>query len=192
MNQTNTPPLSQEVLKQIQDWAGNNAQTEETTFDETRYCGLVDGAYEWATRCMEADLRYQISENSNKNWVKKVDTMHTDYQRLKERAGKLVEEMSRIKGIADQYYQTLKNPSANHLSLIANGALAAWTGNEDQNKEVKPYDRLESSIQGKAAIAFYEWMQRTSMTHTNIPLEIKYRMFADQMNAKDQKNKSEQ
>lgn len=46
------------------------------------------------------------------------------------------------------------------------------------------YDRDENSLQGKAAIEFYRWMEMSSMSHPHIPLEIKYRMFADQKNAK--------
>lgn len=46
------------------------------------------------------------------------------------------------------------------------------------------YDRDENSPQGKAAIAFYKWMESASMSNAKIPLEIKWRMFADQKNAK--------
>jgi hypothetical protein len=163
MEQPNTPPLSQEVLKQIQDWAAKNAETEQTTFDETRYCGLVDGAYEWATRC--AQMAEALKETrSVLNWM---------WENFRPDEGK-------------EYLQSdAFNRPANALT-IADDALAAWTGMED----TKPYDRLESGIQGKAAIAFYEWMQNTSMTQI-IPLEIKYRMFADQQNAKQQTNKTE-
>jgi hypothetical protein len=67
---------------------------------------------------------------------------HTDLQtaalqeenrQLKERADKLADAVARIKSIADQYYQTLKNPSANHLSLIASEALTAYQ-QEQTNK----------------------------------------------------------
>lgn len=46
------------------------------------------------------------------------------------------------------------------------------------------YNRDENSPQGKAAIAFYNWMESASMSNAKIPLEIKWRMFADQKNAK--------
>jgi hypothetical protein len=45
-------------------------------------------------------------------------------------------------------------------------------------------DRNENSDQGKAAIGFYKWMDLSSMSHPEIPLHIKYRMYADQQNAK--------
>lgn len=50
------------------------------------------------------------------------------------------------------------------------------------------FNRDENSLEGSAAIEFYEWMRRTSMAKTDIPVNIKWRMFVDQLNAKQRNN----
>ena len=55
---------------------------------------------------------------------------------------------------------------------------------ESEPAPAPEYNRDENSPQGKAAIAFYNWMESASMSNAKIPLEIKWRMFADQKNAK--------
>jgi uncharacterized phage infection (PIP) family protein YhgE len=73
-----------------------------------------------ATKALQESKHESLCLSNSNDLLKEVT------QQLKERADKLAEAMDRIKGIADQYYQTLKNPSANHLSLIASEALASW------------------------------------------------------------------
>lgn len=42
--------LPKEKHDAIIKWAGENAATEEHSFDETRYVGLIDGAHHYATQ----------------------------------------------------------------------------------------------------------------------------------------------
>lgn len=55
-------------------------------------------------------------------------------------------------------------------------------------KAEQPFNRDENSVEGKAAIEFYEWLQRSSMAKAEVPINIKWRMFVDQKNVKQKNN----
>lgn len=48
--------LSPEMEARIKQWASENAATEEHSFDETRYIGLIDGAWHMAEKAEELQM----------------------------------------------------------------------------------------------------------------------------------------
>lgn len=56
--------LPEELQSKIKEWASANAATEATTFDETRYVGIIDGAWWMAEQLVEAQERIKELEKS--------------------------------------------------------------------------------------------------------------------------------
>jgi len=50
---TDTTQLPEATNLRIINWASNNAQTQWSSFSETRYCGLIDGAKHEATHSLK-------------------------------------------------------------------------------------------------------------------------------------------
>lgn len=55
--------LTEEFQAKIKEWAAANAATEATTFDETRYVGIIDGAWWMAEQLVEAQERIRELED---------------------------------------------------------------------------------------------------------------------------------
>lgn len=74
--------------------------------------------------------------------------------------------------------------------VFADGYIAGYSASHPPSpaKAEQPFNRDENSIEGKAAIEFYEWLQRSSMAKAEVPINIKWRMFVDQKNVKQKNN----
>lgn len=69
--------LSEQLAAQIRAWASANAATRATTFDETRYLGIIDGAWWMAEQLAEAQERIRELERVLENIV--TVTKKSDY-----------------------------------------------------------------------------------------------------------------
>lgn len=58
-----TTQLTAEWEQSIKEWARSEAATETDTFNEDRYCGLIDGAWEYATQLVAAQERITTLES---------------------------------------------------------------------------------------------------------------------------------
>lgn len=87
-----------------------------------------------------------------------------------------------LEEISDKYdHDQNANHANNCCACIAENALKNYKSSQPEQTDGW-IDRMETSPCGKVAILFYNWMKNVSMTDANIPLEIKFRMFADQHN----------
>lgn len=102
--------LPEELQAKIKEWASANAATEATTFDETRYVGIIDGAWWMAEQLVEAQERINVLETALKN-------IQHPLKYLQEQANA---EGSRLNGI----YPVQLSESAAFLKGIAAKALS--------------------------------------------------------------------